>query len=271
MVLWQFITFTVLIGAFVVYASVIARRLGCANARLSRIEEALLVTSRPVGFADSRAADPESTVSDNEGRAGYLTIRDLKVRSEQHRARSSHSSTRSSVVVPESRDALRATRGPKFSRGATPERGDLVAMSSGSHEALRTRSEQESPHGTRPLNVESVPASVDGPAAPVETSDETLNLLTAEVVRDNSEATSSESRAPVETSSELSSSLGVDPANGNSVAKIAESGEALDTTGGRQNPPSHCPPSEDLVAEKNRDALLYLSNQRRRRRAHPGY
>ena len=151
MVLWQFITFTVLIGALVVYTSVIARRLGRANARLSRIEEALLVTSRPGGFADPRAAESESEVSNNEGRAGYLTIRDLKVRSEQMRSRATHSSTRNSVAVPENRDALKTTRGPKpkLSRGTTPE-GELVAMSSESRAALRTRSEQASPHGTRP-------------------------------------------------------------------------------------------------------------------------
>jgi hypothetical protein len=210
MVFWQFITFTVLIGALVVYASVIARRLGRANARLSRIEEALLVTSRPGGFADPRAAESESEVSNNEGRAGYLTIRDLKARSEQLRSRATHSSTRNSVAAPETRDALKRTRGPKLSRGATPERGDSVAMSS-------------------------------------------------------------ESRAPVETSGELSSSLGIDPANGISVAKTSESSDALDTTGGQQSPPSHCPPSEDPTAKKNRNALLYMSNQRRRRRAHPGY
>jgi hypothetical protein len=284
MVLWQFITFTVLIGALVVYASVIARRLGRANARLSRIEEALLVTSRPGGFADSRVAESESEAPNNEGRAGYLTIRDLKVRSEQLRSRATHSSTRNSAAVPESRDAL------------------------------RTRSEQASPHGTRPLNVDSVPKSVDSPA-PVETSGAALSVLTVEAVRDDSGgtslesrdalvatseqlswpimrpeggeppsvpamqvavsddsgATSSESRAPVETSSELSSSLGVDPANGISVDKTSESGDALDTAGGQQSSPSHCPPGEDPIEEKNRNALLYMSNQRRRRRAHPGY
>ena len=242
MVLWQFITFTVLIGALVVYTSVIARRLGRANARLSRIEEALLVTSRPGAFADSRAAESESEVSNNEGRAGYLTIRDLKVRSEQLRSRATHSSTRNSVAVPENRDALKTTRGPKpkLSRGATPERGELVAK------------------------------GVDSPV-PVETSGEALSVLTVEAVSDDSEATSLESRAPVETSSELSSSLGVDPANGIPVAKTSESGDALDTAGGQQSSPSHCPPGEDPIAEKNRNALLYMSNQRRRRRAHPGY
>ena len=315
MVLWQFITFTVLIGAVVVYASVIARGLGRANARLSRIEEALLVTGRPVGFAEPRAAESESEVSNNDGRAGYLTIRDLKVRSEQLRARATHSSTRSSVAVPESRDALKTTRGPKpkLSRGTTPE-GELVAMSSESRAALRTRSEQASPHGTRPLNVDSVPTRVDSPA-PLEPSSETLSLLTVEAVRDDfggtslesrdalvaaseqlswpimrpevgeppsmsttqvavsddSEATSSESRAPVEPSSELSSSLGIDPANGISVAKTSESSDALDSTGEQQSPPSHGPPGEDPIAKKNRNALLYMSNQRRRRRAHPGY
>jgi hypothetical protein len=315
MVLWQFVSFTVLIGALVVYASVIARRLGRANARLSRIEEALLVTSRPGGFADPRAAESESEVSNNEGRAGYLTIRDLKARSEQPRARATHSSARNSAAVPESRDALKTTRGPKpnLPRGATPE-GELVAMRAESREALRTRSEQASPHGTRPLNVDSVPTSVDSPA-PVETSGETLSLLTVQAVRDDSggtslesrdapvaigeqlswpimrpeggeppsvptmqvavsddsEATSLESHAPVETSGELSSSLGIDPANGISVAKTSESGDALDTGDGPQSPPSHCPPSEDPIAKKNRDALLYMSIQRRRRRAHPGY
>lgn len=90
MVLWQFITFVVLIAALLVYTSVITLRLGRADARLKRIEEALLFLSRSSESADSGVAEvtPPPEVSDEkEVRGGYLTLRDLRVRSEQMSSR----------------------------------------------------------------------------------------------------------------------------------------------------------------------------------------
>jgi hypothetical protein len=240
MVLWQFITFTVLIGAVVVYAGVITRRLGCANARLNRIEEALLATSRPIDFADARAAESKPEVSSEEGRVGYLTIRDLKVRSEQLRSRATHSSSRNSVGVSESQAAL------------------------------KTRSEQASSRDTRPLNVNSVPASLVS-QAPVDTSSEPLSSAVMQPLSDDSVGTGLDSRAPMETSSEPLSSVSAGSTNGDSVADSSQSRDAPETTSEQQSPPGHRPPSEDSAATKNRDALLFLSNQRRRRRARLGY
>ena len=54
MTLWQFVTFTVLIAALLVYAMVIARRLGRVDVRFKRIEEALLEKSRSLASQSKR-------------------------------------------------------------------------------------------------------------------------------------------------------------------------------------------------------------------------
>jgi hypothetical protein len=238
--LWQFIVLTVLIGGLLVCGSILTRRLGCMNARLKRIEEALLVKDRPIEHADARAAQAEGEVPGKEGRVDYLTIRDLKVSSERLSARATRSSSRSSVVVPESRDALSTTRVPMSSPGATSERGDSVATSTEGPEALRTCSEQVSSVDTRPLNEDSV-------------------------------STSLENRDVLEAISEPPSSPTMRPESGDSVATSSESRDALETTGGPQSPPGSHTPSEDSVAKKNRETLLMLNSQRRRRRARLGY
>jgi hypothetical protein len=132
---------------------------------------------------------------------------------------------------------------------------------------------------------------------PVETGGEPLSLSIVEAVSDDSGAmslergdtppgvhgqssslglaigdlstTGSESRAPLQARSESSSSLGEESANGISVAEITESSDETQTTGRLQSSPSQAT-SKDSVARENRDALLYLSNQRRRRRARQG-
>jgi hypothetical protein len=87
--LWQVITFTVLIGALLVYLSVSIRRLGCADARLKRTEEALLAKIRSIESAETRAAEAKPEVSSGlEGR-DYLTIRDLRQLSSRATQRSS--------------------------------------------------------------------------------------------------------------------------------------------------------------------------------------
>lgn len=100
MALWQFLVFTVLIAALLVYASVLTRRVGCTNARLKTIEEALLELDRLVRHANTRSgeATPPSEVSSKDGRATYLTIRDLKARSELMNSRATHSSNENSIA-----------------------------------------------------------------------------------------------------------------------------------------------------------------------------
>jgi hypothetical protein len=156
--LWQFVTFTLLIGALLVCLSVIIRRLGCADARLNRIEEALLAKFRSIDSTDTRAADAKPEVSaGQEGGGDYLTMRDLR----QLSSRTTRSGSSGSTI-------------------AVSERRDFVLPSS-------------------------------------------------------------------------------------------EIRDASPTGGGRPSPLSYDPPSDDSVAKKNRDMMLFLSNQRRRRRARLGY
>ena len=240
MALWQFIVFTGLIGALLVYASVLTRLLGYTNARLKRIEEALLVTALPIDFADIRAAKAKAEVSGKEGHVGYRTIRDLKVRSEQLSSSATRSSSPNSVAVPESREALNAGSKQVSSRGSHTWNGNSVSTSMASRGAPEMVCEPLSSPARRPVSSDAV-------------------------------ATSSECRDSVEASGESLSSLSAGSANGTSETKGSESGDTLETTSGRQSPPNCRPPSEDSLAKKDRDALLMLSNQRRRRRARLGY
>jgi hypothetical protein len=66
------------------------------------------------------------------------------------------------------------------------------------------------------------------------------------------------------------SSPAIRPSSPNSI-EVSESHAALPTNSGRQSPPTLRPPEEDSVAKKNREMALFLSNQRRRRRARLGY
>jgi hypothetical protein len=203
--LWQFITFTILLGALFIYARVIGRRLGCVDVRLKRIEEALTAKLRSLDPADTRADEAEPDIfGGQEGRRDYLTIRDLR----QLSSRATRSSTPNSITVPTRRDVLKTTSGPRTSSGAG--RGSSVAIASEIGRALRVRVEQLSSHGTHPLAGHSVPTSLEGRDAPV-------------------------------------------------------------TNSGLQNPPDFRPPSEDSVAKRNRDMILFFCNQRRRRRARLGY
>jgi hypothetical protein len=185
--LWQFITLAVLIGALLIGASVIARRLDCANAR--SIEEALLAIRRLIDSTEARAAEVKPEVSGGQpGRGGYLTLRDLR----QLSSPAIRPSSPKSIEVSESRNALITKRVLMRSPGATPEGEGTLAISSESGKAPKAPREQLSPQGTRALT-------------------------------------------------------------GNSL------------------PPTLRPPEEDSVAKKNREMALFLSNQRRRRRARLGY
>jgi hypothetical protein len=117
MVVWQFTTIAVLIGALLIYVMVLTNRLGTTNALLKRIEEGLVrpqpvtenlpdraaevVPARPLVpmertamehtavmapvAAPARAAEmdveeaPAAEVSERDRRVSYLTVRDLKV------------------------------------------------------------------------------------------------------------------------------------------------------------------------------------------------
>jgi hypothetical protein len=239
--LWQFITFTVLIsvliGAILVYASIIARRLGCANARLHEIEEALNAMDRRVYSPDTAATEPKSEVSGGlHGRGRLLTIGDLR----QMSSGAARSSGPTSVVGSEARGASNTPRGPMKLPSTTPiGRGGSVAIGSESSEALRACGEELSSPGASALTGNSVPPILASRAAPLASS-ELLSVLTLDA--------------------------------GDSVATTSA---ILDT--GATNcdrkcpPPSHCPPSDDSAARKERDMALFLSNQRRRRRARLGY
>jgi hypothetical protein len=205
--LWQFMTFTVLIGALLIYASIITRRLGCADARLNRIEEALRANRRSIDSAETRAAGAKPEVSSGQaGRRGYLTVRDLR----QLSGCATRASSRESAAVSAWRDTLKATRGPVRPPGATPECRGSVAR------GLESR---------------------DAPA----------------------------------TSSERPKLLSEDAVGGDSVATTLQAHEAAATECGLKSPPGYRPPSDDSVARKNRDLAIFLSNQRRRRRARLGY
>ena len=158
MALWEFVTLTVLIGALLVYAGVIARRAGRADARLKRIEDALFAKSRSVGSANTRAAEskPESSAG-QEGRGSYFIIRDLR----QLSAGTTRFSTRNSISGSEGRDTVKTTHGAMRSPSASPQREGSVANSSPIREALKGRGARLSSDGTRPLTVKPVPPSLE--------------------------------------------------------------------------------------------------------------
>jgi hypothetical protein len=159
--LWQFITFTILIGALLVFASVITRRLGRANTRLKSIEEILLANSRSIGSADTRAVEAKAEVSGGqESRGGYLTIRDLRPPS----SGATGSSSRNFSAVAERGEALKTPRDHVTLPSLTPERGGTVPVGAPRGEALKARSEQLS--SQRPLTVTSVPTILESRSAP---------------------------------------------------------------------------------------------------------
>jgi hypothetical protein len=89
MALWQFTVIAVLMGALLAHTSFLTLRIGRANAALKRIEAALLakvevVTPAPTAPVEATQSLELTDMEDNAAR--YLTIRDLKVRSEQRRS-----------------------------------------------------------------------------------------------------------------------------------------------------------------------------------------
>ncbi len=237
MALWQFIFFTALIGSLGVYGIIVTRRLGHTIARLTKVEEALLVKSAPVDCATTPAARPEPDAPSNEGRAGYLTIRDLKARSEQLRA--SRSNSQNSFAVPESRDPKETSSEPLILRAMRRMRSDVVPS---------------------PVNRDVV-----------ETSGETLGLPPMRPVSGDAVVASSENRDVIETSIEPLSLLAMRPADDDAAVASLESRDALEISSGRESPSDEHACDEDWLEKKNQDVLMFLNNQRRRRRARLGY
>jgi hypothetical protein len=232
MALWQFTTFTVLIGALIVYAAVITRRLSLADARLTRMEEALQFLPRSgsvnpanAGTSTAEAAQADSEISEifqkpegpaqsealavpelpemsakpqispeEEARRVYLTMRDLRARREQRASRSSRPAP-VAVPVPEAPEALKPT-----------------------------------PEPTQPT-----PPTHSPDPIPAERADAAATML-------------ENSAAPVTNTEPQSSSEPDDrPPNDDATAAAA------------------------AAAKKNQEILVFLSAQRRRRRARMGY
>jgi hypothetical protein len=198
MALWQFTVIAVLMGALLAQTSFLTLRVSRAHAALKRIEAALLAKVEVVTppLAEPVEATPPPELTDMEDNAArYLTIRDLKVRSEQRRSLATAS--------------LERPNAPDVS-------GRFASLLFG-----------------RDKNEDSVPTSV--PA-------------------------SSESSDAPNTSAEASTE--------------APSSEGVDAPNASTEPP-HSPASptvnDDTVEQKERDALLFMSSQRRRRRARQGY
>jgi hypothetical protein len=245
MSLWQLtvIAFLAVIatltGALLVYARVLTGKIGSANATLKRLEEALLRTDIPEERVPAAASEPtqspEVPVPDRDGSASYLTVRDLKVISRVGR-RSGESNV---ALNPVSREAL-STSGKLTILTTTLATTTLAvsAESSGSGAALDTSSE-----------VEVFP---DG------------DVVTGELVAERSE-----SRETPEMGGELQISSKSGAVNEESVAAISESREAPApaSSGEPQGSSGSCVVDTDLIERRKRDALVILSNQRRRRRA----
>jgi len=202
MVLWQFITVTALVGALVVLAGVIARKLGLANARLTRIEEALLARSLPIDAADLSAAEAKPEVpGEKEVRGPYLTLRDLRARSEQLSSPASASSGWNCVT----------------------ERGEAPTTTSGEQPGLErppvlaTDSEPLSLPTLEPVSEAVAPASMESPDVPIPGS-EPPNPPNMEPVSEESAATILESPAAAVPNNEQRSPAADPPSSDEDVA-----------------------------------------------------
>jgi hypothetical protein len=248
MILWQFITLTVLIAALLVYAIVITFRLGRADARLNKIEDALafLAMSRSSESGDLRAAEgmPAEVPDEKEARGGYLTMRDLRVRSERMSSRTTGPDICNPVADLEKRAVLQTTRDLAKSHAASLERRSLFAIYSQSRDSPAAVDESVKEPPAREVSSESATTSVEGADAPV-MGGEALSLP----------ATAALSEEPAATAPGM---------EGGSDAAASSSSE-------QPAPTDQGPSGEDSVVKKNQETLLFLSHQRRRRRERLGY
>lgn len=282
MPLWQFIAIAVLVcgllifsGALLIYARVLSNRIGSTNGTLKRIEEALLATDRLSRHAPATAAEalqlPEISAKDGGlsgkvGGAGYLTLRDLKVISRGSRP----NRKRTVAMSPESHEALYTSgelQSPPVSSAVSE---DFLIASSESHEALHASGEIPSSQVNGAVSEDSFTASPEPQEALYTSGELQSSPVNSAVSKDCLEA-SPESHEALHVNSELQSS----PVNGalseDSLAASSESRDASNTSGELQDSPDSSPVEEDLAKKKKQNELMYLSIQRRRRRARTGY
>ena len=332
MALWQFTTFTVLIAVLIVYAIFITRRLGLADARMTRMEEALLFLARsgsvnagsavradtPVVDADpvfsevfeepaasavaaelpQISANPQVSAQE-EARRVYLTMRDLRARSEQRAT----VVTSTVATVPPDAEADLETR---EALQTAPEPTPMHAAESASlavHDAP-TRSSEPAPTAlARSDSVDALPRAPEPtPAREPEVIPEAADTVgTDGVVPTHSAAPQSQPLDDVARAThELTDTAHAESASADAhdvpttrsepaealsetaAATILEIGDAPVTNTESQNSakPDHRPPDDDIsvdddddaaASKKNQEILVFLNAQRRRRRAHLGY
>jgi len=162
MALWQFIVIVALFGAVLFYAVVLTSGMRRVNAALGRIEEALLAKGGPITPVDAQtpvdtiALIDTGTPADTAGTEAtpapelpgkpndatrLLTIRDLKVRSEQERLRATRSEGHHSLMFrdkPRSCDPLTTHDEPPSAPIALSESADPVVAPSESPDSPNT-------------------------------------------------------------------------------------------------------------------------------------
>lgn len=256
MALWQFTVIAVLMGALLVHTSFLTLKMGRASAALKRIEAALLWKGEvvtPAPTAPVEATQPLEPTDMEDSAARYLTIRDLKVRSERRRSHATAS--------------LESPAAPDMS-------GKFASL-------LFGRAKNESPDAASlegddtPNEGDDTPNISDAP----DTSTEAPSLHASQAENGNSAASENESAVALSTESHDALSTSIEPPsshfslaeNENSLPPTSETGDAPNASS--EPPQSQVAPTmnEEAVEQREREALLFQSNQRRRRRARQGY
>lgn len=265
MALWQFTVIAVLMGALLVHTSFLTLRIGRANAALKRIEDALLakveaVTPAPV--APVEATPPLELTDMEDSAARYLTIRDLKVRSEQRR-----SQVTASLERPAAPDMSGKFASLLFGRDKSEDTPlvSSVPVSSESSDAPNINTEASTETPSLPASQPEIgnSASVENENAMALSSESLMALsLETRALSDSIEALSTSIEPPLHASQSE---------NENSVAASSETRDAPNASTEPQHSPASPTVTEDTVEQREREALLFQSNQRRRRRARQGY
>jgi hypothetical protein len=278
MALWQFTVIAVLMGALLVHTSFLTLKISRVSAALKRIEDALLWKGEvvtPASTAPVEATQPLEPTDMEDSAARYLTIRDLKVRSERRR---SHATA--SLESPAAPDISGRFAGLLFGRDKS-ERPDAASLEGGDtpniSDAPDTSTEAPSLHTSHAENGDSAASKNESAVALSTESHDALSTSieppahTSENVNENSVSAGSESADAPGASTELPSSHVSLAENENSLPPTSETGDAPNAS----SEPPHSQPApsmnEDSVEQREREALLFQSNQRRRRRARQGY
>ena len=258
MALWQFTVIAVLMGALLVHTSFLTLRVGRANAALKRIEAALLakveaVTPAPV--APVEATPPLELTDMEDSAARYLTIRDLKVRSEQRRSQAT-----ASLERPAAPDMSGKFASLLFGRRTSDNPVTAGAESNGASnaEALGTSADELN------TSIEALNISI-----------EALHAKTEALGLHDSEAGTFVPVSPPPANSPNTNAEFPEHASQaeseHSVPPSAEPDDAPNASTEAPHSPASPTVNEDTVEQREREALLFQSNQRRRRRARQGY